>query len=176
MGTDDDIAGQQAVDGRVGLEGLMGQRRIAGAQDAVGGHLHVQLVPQRGLDVDFGQDAEALVGQGLADPLFCRRHIVVDARTDGVGPAQLIQDRRADHGANRRRQDHHPHAATVLADHEPGERQNDLTGNRWKHAFNRHQRGNAGAPKASMTPTIHPTNPDSCCAFMCARYPAAVAK
>ena len=47
--------------------------RIAGAEDAIGRHLDVELLFHRRLDVDLGQDAESLVGQ-------CR----ASARVDGV--------------------------------------------------------------------------------------------
>lgn len=39
---------------------------VAGAQDQVGLHLKPALVLQYGLDVDLGQDSEALLGEGLA--------------------------------------------------------------------------------------------------------------
>src|SRR5690606_14635679 len=44
----------------------MGERRIAGTEDQVRGHLLAQLLPQGGLHVYLSQDAEATLGQRLA--------------------------------------------------------------------------------------------------------------
>jgi len=45
----------------------VGQRGAAGAEHHLVGDVDVQLGLQRGVDVDLGQDAEPLLGQGCAD-------------------------------------------------------------------------------------------------------------
>jgi hypothetical protein len=45
------------------------QRRVAGTEDHLGCHLDPQLRPQRGGDVDLGEDAEPLIGQRGAGSL-----------------------------------------------------------------------------------------------------------
>ena len=51
------------------LQGLMGSRRIAGSQNLVGTKIDVQLLLERGLDVDFGQNTEPFCLQRLLDAL-----------------------------------------------------------------------------------------------------------
>jgi hypothetical protein len=54
-----DVAGQQA-DRRLGLQGAVRERRIAVAEDLVGVEPDTKFLAQRCLDVDLGQDPEAL--------------------------------------------------------------------------------------------------------------------
>ncbi len=46
----------------------MGEGRIAGAQDLVLPEVHVQLLLERGLDVDLREDAEPFILERIADP------------------------------------------------------------------------------------------------------------
>src|SRR5450755_4558866 len=67
-GADDDVAWQQQPDAPVNAEGLMREWRTAGAEDHVILHLLAELFPQGGGEVDLGEHAEPLTGEGLADP------------------------------------------------------------------------------------------------------------
>lgn len=64
---DGDVAGEEEADGGLGGEGLGGEPGVAGAEDEVGGAVEVDLLLEGGLDVDLGEDAEALGGEGLPD-------------------------------------------------------------------------------------------------------------
>ena len=65
--TNDYVAGQQKADVGFGLQCAMRERRVAGAEDAVGPSLGAQLDLHGGLHVDLGQDPEALGRQRLGD-------------------------------------------------------------------------------------------------------------
>ena len=68
----DDVAGQQESDLAVDTQRPVGQGRVAGAQDQVVLHVHVEFGLQGVFDVDLGEDAESLIGQscaGLGDGL-----------------------------------------------------------------------------------------------------------
>ncbi|GEL18148.1 hypothetical protein PA7_19850 [Pseudonocardia asaccharolytica DSM 44247 = NBRC 16224] len=67
-GAHHDVARQQNADAAVDIERLVGQVRIAGPENVVGLHLQAPLLPQRGLHVDLGEYAEALLDQHLAGP------------------------------------------------------------------------------------------------------------
>ena len=56
--SDDQVAGRQQTDVRLGLQGLMRQRRISGAQDAVGQYVGAEPLLDRALDIDVAQHAE----------------------------------------------------------------------------------------------------------------------
>jgi hypothetical protein len=66
-GADDDVAGQHGRDGRFGLDGLVGQLGPAGAEDDLRVHVDVELGLEGGLEVDLGEDAEPLFGEGGTD-------------------------------------------------------------------------------------------------------------
>src|SRR5664280_1496858 len=57
---EDDIAGQERADGRIGLERPTGERRVARTEDEVRCPIHAELRLQGGLHIDLGEDAEAL--------------------------------------------------------------------------------------------------------------------
>jgi hypothetical protein len=65
--THDHVARQQQADVGFGLHGLVGQRRVAGTEDAVGRHLHAELLFHRGLHVQVAQYAKALLLEGRGD-------------------------------------------------------------------------------------------------------------
>ncbi|KQX51406.1 hypothetical protein ASE09_33620 [Streptomyces sp. Root66D1] len=69
VGADHDIAGQEQPDRAVGVQRLSGERGIACPEDQTGLHVVVELRLERGLDVDLGQDAEALLRQCTANGL-----------------------------------------------------------------------------------------------------------
>ena len=58
---DDHVAGQQQANPGIGLQGAVGQRWVAGAEDDVRSHVDPELFLQRLLHVDGRQDAEALL-------------------------------------------------------------------------------------------------------------------
>ena len=60
------FARQQQPDRGLHLKGRVRQPWPAGTEDHLRRDVNVQFRLQRGLDVDLGQDAEALVGQGFA--------------------------------------------------------------------------------------------------------------
>ncbi|MEY9490924.1 hypothetical protein RKD26_006803 [Streptomyces calvus] len=66
VAADHDVAGQEQADAAVGFQGLVGERRVARAEDQVVLHAVAELGFEGGLDVDLGEDAEALIGQGVA--------------------------------------------------------------------------------------------------------------
>src|SRR6478672_2417282 len=61
-----DVAGEHGGDGGVDLQRLVGQLGPARAEDDVRRDVDVELRLERRLQVDLGEDAEALVGQGGA--------------------------------------------------------------------------------------------------------------
>lgn len=63
----DDIARQHRTHPRLNPDGLVRHFRVAGPKDAVGLHLDVDLLFHRRLDVNLGQNAEAIFGQRIAD-------------------------------------------------------------------------------------------------------------
>lgn len=63
---EDHVAGQHRAHAELDPNGLIGHFRIASAKDAVGWHIGAQLGFQSLLHLDFGQDAEAIGGKGLA--------------------------------------------------------------------------------------------------------------
>src|SRR6187551_189073 len=64
-----DVAGQERAELRFGRQRLVGEARVAGAEDGVGLALDAELLAQGRLDVDLTQDAEAFLLQLGADPL-----------------------------------------------------------------------------------------------------------
>ena len=64
---DGDVAGQQQPDLGVGRQGLVGEARVAGAEDGVVLDVLAEFGLEGGADVDGGQDAEALGGQRRGD-------------------------------------------------------------------------------------------------------------
>jgi hypothetical protein len=68
---DDYIAGQEHAKLGLGLECLVGERRVAGAEDRVRLSVDAELLFQRRLHVDLAEDAEALLLQLLADAYDC---------------------------------------------------------------------------------------------------------
>src|SRR5512145_680510 len=77
--THHDVAGQEQPDGRLGLQRRVSERWPARTEDDLCGHVDVELLLQRGLDVDLGEHAEALLAERLAD----RLDSVVVRRPDG---------------------------------------------------------------------------------------------
>ena len=67
---DDHVAGQQQADVPLRRQGLVGQGRRTGAQDAVSGHVDIEFFLEGLLDVDFSQNAEPLIGQGFPELRF----------------------------------------------------------------------------------------------------------
>ena len=60
----DDVAGQHFAHPRLDPDGLIRPSGIADAEDAIARHRDVQRLLHRRLDVDLGQDAEAMVSAG----------------------------------------------------------------------------------------------------------------
>jgi hypothetical protein len=56
---DGDVAGEQGAELGFGLEGLVGERRVARAEDEVGLAVDAELLFHGGLDVDLAEDAES---------------------------------------------------------------------------------------------------------------------
>jgi hypothetical protein len=65
---DHDVARQQQPDLRFGAQGLVGQRRIARAENQVVLHVLVEFHLQCGFHVDLGENSEALAGQRRSCP------------------------------------------------------------------------------------------------------------
>jgi len=66
----DHVAGQHGADLVLRLQGPVGHLRIAGAKDAVGAEIHVELLLQRGLHINVAQHTETVALQrfgGRAD-------------------------------------------------------------------------------------------------------------
>ena len=64
---DHDVAGKEQTEVRLHGERRMRELGIAGAEDDVRTAVHAELVLHRLLDVDLGDDAEALGFEGLED-------------------------------------------------------------------------------------------------------------
>lgn len=64
----DDVAGQQQADVGLGLQRAVRRRRVAGAEDPVRPPVDTELRFHRGLHVDLGEHAEALVLQRRPRP------------------------------------------------------------------------------------------------------------
>ena len=58
MSVDDDVAGEQHAEVGLGLERLVGERRVAGAEDQVRLALDSELLAQRRLYVDLAEHTE----------------------------------------------------------------------------------------------------------------------
>ena len=65
-----DVAREHQGDRRVKLEGPVGEMWITGPEDLERSPLDTELCLERGGDIDLGQDAEALRGQGFANDYF----------------------------------------------------------------------------------------------------------
>ena len=98
----DHVAGQQQTDVRLRRERAVRQWRIAGAQDAVGAAVDAEFGLHRRLDVDLGEDAEALgleglghLGHGLGEVLPGQDTLKAVARSRGNAGG----DGHAAHGA-----------------------------------------------------------------------------
>ncbi|GEO97103.1 hypothetical protein KTU01_32260 [Kocuria turfanensis] len=89
---DHDVAGQQGAELRFAGQGLAGQVQVAGAQDHVVADgvagLFAELGGEGGLDVDLGEDAEALLGQGGAGAFHGL--VVGQGDGDGVGAGHVL--------------------------------------------------------------------------------------
>ena len=63
----------------------MGHDRIAGSENAVGAEVLADLRLQRGLDIDLGEDAEAVLLQGRAGALDDRLEVAFDGAGMKIG-------------------------------------------------------------------------------------------
>jgi hypothetical protein len=68
----------------------MSERRIARAEDDVGADLDVELLLQRGADIDLGEDTEPLLGELLAGPLD--RALIVERQGRAEAVAGVVRD------------------------------------------------------------------------------------
>jgi hypothetical protein len=84
IGAQHDVAGQQRADRRVGRDRLVGERRVARAEDEVGRHLDTELGVQRGGHVDLGQHAEALGLERIGRRLAGSSDVAADADPERV--------------------------------------------------------------------------------------------
>ncbi len=83
--TDEYVARQQQPDLRNRADGLVGQRRVAGAEYPVGRHVLTQFFLQGGLDVDLRQYAEAFLVEFLGD----RLDRLLEAEVDGFAESEF---------------------------------------------------------------------------------------
>ena len=67
VGVHDDIAGEEQADVLLLRERLMGQARIAGAQDPILAEIQVELLLERARHVDASQDSEPFRSEGVFD-------------------------------------------------------------------------------------------------------------
>ena len=86
------VAREQQADVELGSERLVGQRRVAGAEDHVRPELDTQLLPHRGRDVDLGEHTEALGRQLLLHPCYGLGIGKPDAGGDPVSCGLLDHD------------------------------------------------------------------------------------
>ncbi len=80
----DHVAGKQCPDIRVGLQGLVGEMGVAGPENHVRALLHAELGLERGLHVDRGQHAEALLLERLGDGLHGGLEALRALRTENI--------------------------------------------------------------------------------------------
>jgi hypothetical protein len=74
----DNIAGQHRPDFVLRLQRFVGKRRITGAEYAVISEVNIQLLFEGALDIDFCQNAETLLFQGLC----YSGHCLIEAQTN----------------------------------------------------------------------------------------------
>src|SRR5437588_966584 len=78
------LQGSSVLIFRLGLERAVGELRIAGAEDAIGRHLHAKLLLQRCGDVDVAQQAESFLRQLLPDAFERLLEIHVDRLSERI--------------------------------------------------------------------------------------------
>ena len=81
----DDVARQQESDGGLGLQRLMGETGVAGAEDDLRIDVDVDLGLQGGLHVDLGDDPESLVAERRLHIRDGRVEVPVDGGAESVG-------------------------------------------------------------------------------------------
>ncbi len=65
----DHVAGQQETYAQLSAQGLMGERRIAGSENAIISKIDIQLLFQGRLNVYLRENSEAFLFQGFSDSL-----------------------------------------------------------------------------------------------------------